>query len=56
MDETFNVLLNSLGRKHVKRYWQRREHLADSTKRDHHYAIEYVWCDLLGENRLMIGN
>ncbi|WP_318419702.1 hypothetical protein [Photobacterium leiognathi] len=40
--------IRQLGRKHVERYWQRHEHLADSTKRDHHYAIEYVWCDLLG--------
>ncbi|WP_318454837.1 hypothetical protein [Photobacterium leiognathi] len=42
--------IRQLGRKHVERYWQRHEHLADSTKRDHHYAIEYVWCDLLRRN------
>lgn len=36
-----------LGRKHVSRYWLRRQAYSDLTKRDEYYALCYLWNKIL---------
>lgn len=32
-----------VGRAHIHRYYKRHSHLAESTKRDHYYAVKLLW-------------
>lgn len=32
-----------VGRAHIHRYYERHSHLAESTKRDHYYAVQFLW-------------
>lgn len=44
--------IRQLGRAHIHRYWNRTTHLSPATLRDHYYAIEKIWQNLLRRTSL----